>query len=496
MTRSNKALRNTSSSSHIATRSSRTLRPFRHINFISWLLPALVFFGLVTKTYAIDLPDFKGLVNQQGSAVVKVTVSATLSSENDPDSLPNFNEEDLPEFFQRFFEDLPDSPGAAPRPIPSAGFGSGFVLTEDGYVITNAHVVANAAGITVGLPDGREFDAEIVGTDDRTDVAVLKVKAKGLPVLELGDSDALKVGQWVLAIGSPFGFEYTATQGIVSALSRSLPSENYVPFIQTDVAVNPGNSGGPLFDLDGKVVGVNSQIFSRSGGYMGLSFAIPINVVRSVAFQLRDQGYVSRGWLGVVIQDINRPLAQSFGLDRPAGALIANVTDGSPAADAGLIVGDVILEFNGNVIGQSSDLPPLVGSTPVGDTVTVELLRNKERMSLDVTVRELLEPSNVSITESESETPLLGMTLVPLTDEQKQTLQVDNGVLIGAVADGSTAALAGIVKGDIVVSFNQVSVVTAMQLRKLVEGIEEGQTVAVLIQRQKKPVFIALTLPE
>jgi len=238
---------------------------------------------------AIDLPDFEGLVRDQGQAVVKVTVLSTQNPDSDSRSLPNFNEEELPEFFQRFFEELPDTPGGrAPGAVPSAGFGSGFVFTENGLVITNAHVIRNAKEISVGLPDGREFDASIVGTDDRTDVALLQLDASGLPVLELGDSDKLKVGQWVLAIGSPFGFEYTATQGIVSALSRSLPSENYVPFIQTDVAVNPGNSGGPLFDLEGKVIGVNSQIFSRSGGYMGLSFAIPVNVVRSVAGQLRD----------------------------------------------------------------------------------------------------------------------------------------------------------------------------------------------------------------
>jgi len=230
----------------------------------------ILFFGVATKSFAIDLPDFEGLVRDQGRAVVKVTVSATQTPENETGNLPNFNEDELPEFFQRFFEGLPDTPGASPRAVPTAGFGSGFVLSEDGYVVTNAHVIRNATAITLELPDGRQFDAEIVGTDERSDVALLKVDATGLPTLALGDSDSLKVGQWVLAIGSPFGFEYTATQGIVSALSRSLPTEeNYVPFIQTDVAVNPGNSGGPLFDLSGNVIGVNSQIFSRSGGYMG-----------------------------------------------------------------------------------------------------------------------------------------------------------------------------------------------------------------------------------
>ncbi len=496
MPRSVKARWNSAISSHIATRSARMKLSVSNINLSLVLLCGVLLFGLISKAQAIDLPDFEGLVRIQGSAVVKVTVSATQTSGSETDSLPNFNEDELPEFFRRFFEDLPDQRGAPPSATPSAGFGSGFVLTEDGYIVTNSHVIKNASAITVGLPDGREFDAEIIGSDERTDVAVLKVAASGLPVLELGDSDALKVGQWVLAIGSPFGFEYTATQGIVSALSRSLPSENYVPFIQTDVAVNPGNSGGPLFDLDGKVVGVNSQIFSRSGGFMGLSFAIPVNVVRSVVSQLRGQGYVSRGWLGVVIQDINRPLAESFGLDRPAGALIAEVTEGSPAADAGLIVGDVIVSFGSHAIDQSSDLPPLLGNTTVGEIVSVDLIRNKVRMTIDVTIRELVEDRDNPVDPEDSGEAVLGMTTVPLSDEQKRSLQVENGVLIGAVEDNSPAAVAGIVKGDVLVSFDQVSVVSASQFRKLVQETEKGKSVAVLVHRKQKPVFVALVLPE
>ena len=363
-------------------------------------------------------------------------------------------------------------------------------------VVTNAHVVRNATEITLGLPDGRQFDAEVVGSDDRSDVALLKVDATGLPTLKLGDSDSLKVGQWVLAIGSPFGFEYTATQGIVSALSRSLPTEeNYVPFIQTDVAVNPGNSGGPLFDLKGNVIGVNSQIFSRSGGYMGLSFAIPINVVQSVATQLRDQGYVSRGWLGVLIQDIDRSLAETFGLDRPAGALIAQVTDGSPAADAGLIVGDVIVSFDGNPISQSSDLPPLVGNTPVGEVTSLELIRNKERMTLEVVIRELMEDRSASGDPADTKQAVLGLTTIPLNAEQKAVLGVDNGLLIGEVVENGPAALAGIAKGDVLISFDQVSVTSNAQLKQLVEDAEKGKSIAVLIHRKKKPVFAALTIP-
>ncbi len=496
MTKSNQVSWKKALSSHIASASARIRTRFSLLNLSLRLVCTILFFSVTAKTYAIDLPDFEALVRDQGRAVVKVTVSATETPENETNSLPKFNEEELPEFFQRFFESLPDTPGAPPGAVPNAGFGSGFVLSEDGYVVTNAHVVRNATEITLGLPDGRQFDAEVVGSDDRSDVALLKVDATGLPTLKLGDSDSLKVGQWVLAIGSPFGFEYTATQGIVSALSRSLPTEeNYVPFIQTDVAVNPGNSGGPLFDLKGNVIGVNSQIFSRSGGYMGLSFAIPINVVQSVATQLRDQGYVSRGWLGVLIQDIDRSLAETFGLDRPAGALIAQVTDGSPAADAGLIVGDVIVSFDGNPISQSSDLPPLVGNTPVGEETSLELIRNKERMTLEVVIRELMEDRSASGDPADTKQAVLGLTTIPLNAEQKAVLGVDNGLLIGEVVENGPAALAGIAKGDVLISFDQVSVTSNAQLKQLVEDAEKGKSIAVLIHRKKKPVFAALTIP-
>ena len=275
--------------------------------------------------------------------MVKISVTTERKLTSAQPNTPQFDSEQVPEFFRRYFENLPQQP--SPRSHQGGGFGSGFVLSQDGFIVTNAHVVKDATEITVSLPDRRQFDATLIGSDVRTDLALLKVDATALPVLELGDSDDLNVGQWVLAIGSPFGFEYTATQGIVSALSRSLPDGNYVPFVQTDVAVNPGNSGGPLFDLDGKVVGVNSQIYSRSGGYMGLSFAIPVNVVKTVTEQLKNNGYVSRGWLGVSIQNLDKSLADSFGLDRPEGALVSKVTADSPAAKAGIQTGDVILGF-------------------------------------------------------------------------------------------------------------------------------------------------------
>jgi len=452
-------------SSHIAGSAAIIKRRIKPVDrrFLSFLIGFAALFS--EALFAIDLPDFKGLVAKKGQAVVKVTVTARKPSATGIGNLPNFNEEALPEFYRRFFEELPNLPRAPQRDSPSSGFGSGFILTDDGYVVTNAHVAKDAVEIQVALPDRREFDAVLVGIDERTDVALLKVEANGLPTLPLGDSDALKVGQWVLAIGSPFGFEYTATQGIVSALTRNLPNESYVPFIQTDVAVNPGNSGGPLFDLDGNVVGVNSQIYSRSGGYMGLSFAIPINIVESVVRQLREKGYVSRGWLGVTIQEVDVALAESFGMDKPEGALVAQVTEGSPAADAGIQAGDVILQFNSGVVARSADLPPLVGSTDVGETVDVRVLRNRREITIGVAIRELVE-------ERPETTPV----------------GVDNGVIVTEIESDSIAALSGIAKDDIVVSINQVSITSMAQFRRVVGSLQSGQTVAVLI-------FLAVPVP-
>ena len=485
-------------SSHIAARSAMVGEAVLRIGiFFFLLLLTTLIGGQSWAVQAIDLPDFEGLVEDKGKAVVKVTVTATHETSPELNNLPNFNEEELPEFFKKFFESLPDSPDIPRGNNPAAGFGSGFILSEDGYIVTNAHVVNNAAEITVGLPDRREFDAELVGSDKRTDVALLKVDETGLPTLSLGDSDKLKVGQWVLAIGSPFGFEYTATQGIVSALSRSLPNENYVPFIQTDVAVNPGNSGGPLFDLDGNVVGVNSQIYSRSGGYMGLSFAIPVNVVQSVVEQLKDQGFVSRGWLGVVIQDVNLDLAKSFGMDNPAGALIAQVNQGSPAADAGLKTGDVILSFNGETVGVSSDLPPLVGSIRPGNTVDVELLRSRKKLTLPVIIRELREnrPTENANEESSSKAKMLGLSLRSMTESEMAKGGVENGLLVTDVDSNGVAAAAGVAVGDVLVSYNNTTISALADLRELIEESDSGESVALLISRNKNPQFVALTLP-
>jgi len=450
---------------------------------------------------AFALPDFETLVKQHGQAVVKISVSAEQKRTTAGPGSPQFDREQLPEFFRRYFENMPQDevPGGSARPRSRPmGSGSGFILSSDGYIVTNAHVVDGGSEITVSLPDRRQFEATLVGADKRTDLALLKVNATGLPVLALGDSDSLNVGQWVLAIGSPFGFEYTATQGIVSALSRSLPDENYVPFIQTDVAVNPGNSGGPLFNTKGEVVGVNSQIFSRSGGYMGLSFAIPSNVVKTVVNQLRDTGYVSRGWLGVMIQGVDKTLADSFGLDRPQGALVARVTEDSPAYKAGIQAGDVILAFNGTAIARSSNLPPLVGATPIGEPVDVKVLRNREQLVIPVTIAELAEDRQVvaaaGALEQEDE-GRLGVSVSALSSEQLAEYGVKNGVLVNSVDPDGVAAVAGIIKGDVLVTFDHKPVGSVGQLASLVKNAESGWSVAVLLQRGDTPLFTALTMP-
>jgi len=446
---------------------------------------------------ALEVPDFEQLVENEGKAVVKVTVTGKTAS-----ATPQFNQRQLPPQLRRYFENMPEFQ-APPNQPPgngnrrSAGFGSGFIISEDGYIVTNAHVVNGASEINIALPDRREFIATLVGADERSDIALLKVDAKDLPTVTLGDSSDVNVGQWVLAIGTPFGFDYTATQGIVSAVSRSLPDENYVPFIQTDVAVNPGNSGGPLFDTGGQVVGVNSQIYSRSGGYMGLSFAIPVNVVKSVVDQLKQNGYVSRGWLGVLIQNVDLQLAESFGLDRPVGALVSKVTQNSPAQAAGLKAGDIILSFNGIEVSQSSALPPLVGLVPVGDNVSLRVLRESKRIEFDVTIAELAEDNRIIRSSIEnlddSDDSRLGVVVSELTEEQIQAIGID-GVLLQEVTAGSAAASAGLRGGDVLVQFNQVEVGSVEELTELVKNAPADKPIPVLVHRDNGPVFTALTL--
>lgn len=459
---------------------------------ILWL--ALVPIIAVTPSFADTLPDFSTLVEEQADTVVKISV--VTSVENSASSgFPGFSPDQIPEQFRRFFEQIPESPSPAPR--QGAGFGSGFIISEDGYIITNAHVVDGATDITVGLNDRREFPAELVGTDPASDIALLKLDTDDLPTVRIGDSDQLKVGEWVLAIGSPFGFEHTATQGIVSALARSLPDDTYVPFIQTDVAVNPGNSGGPLFNTDGEVVGVNSQIYSRSGGYQGLSFSIPINVAMSIADQLRETGYATRGWLGVAIQNIDQSLAESFGLDKPTGALVAQVTEGSPAQKAGVVSGDIILQFNGRDVEYSSALPPLVGAVTPGETVRMQVLRNGRKQTLEVTIDALDEgqPVRAAVASDPVGESRLGVEVSVVPGDIAEQMGIEHGVLVAELDPDGAAARAGIRVGDVILSLNREEIDSVRQLESVAEQAPADQAIPVLVQRELSPMFLALTLP-
>ncbi|MFK7852829.1 MAG: DegQ family serine endoprotease [Granulosicoccus sp.] len=465
-------------------------RIYRNTLFWLALLPILA----VTKSWAGTLPDFSGLVEAEGDAVVKISVLSQ-APQSASSGIPGFDPEQIPEQFRRFFEQLPQNP--SPQPRQGTGFGSGFIISEDGYVITNAHVVNNATEIRVGLQDQREYQATLIGSDRTTDIALLKLDASDLPVVRIGNSEELRVGEWVLAIGSPFGFEHTATQGIVSALARSLPDDTYVPFIQTDVAVNPGNSGGPLFNTDGEVVGVNSQIYSRSGGYQGLSFSIPINVAMSIADQLKDKGFATRGWLGVAIQNVDQALARSFGLDKPSGALIAQVTQDSPADKGGLTSGDIILKFNGKQVKYSSALPPLVGSVTPGSSVTVEVLRNGKTESLDIIIEPLDADQRVSavMPSNPVDESRLGVEVAEVPDEMKSELGIKNGVVVAKIATDGAAEVAGIREGDVIIAINRELVESVEQLESLVAKAPGNEAIPVLVQRNTSPMFLALTLP-
>ncbi|MBP9956224.1 DegQ family serine endoprotease [Geopseudomonas guangdongensis] len=450
-----------------------------------------------------QLPEFTELVEQVSPAVVNISTRQAIPTQATavpPQMLPDL--EGLPPIFREFFErSIPQLPqGQAPRQRQAQSLGSGFIISGDGYVLTNNHVVADADEIIVRLSDRSELEAKLVGADPRTDVALLKVEGKGLPAVKLGRSEVLKVGEWVLAIGSPFGFDHSVTAGIVSAKGRSLPNENYVPFIQTDVAINPGNSGGPLFNLDGEVVGINSQIFTRSGGFMGLSFAIPIDVAMNVAEQLKAGGKVNRGWLGVVIQEVNKDLAESFGLDKPAGALVAQVLENGPAAKGGLQVGDVILSMNGQPIVVSADLPHLVGTIKPGARVTLDIVRGGARKKLDLAVGALPEEGEALAGAAGQEGPArssnrLGVTVVDLSAEQQRALEVEGGALIREVQNGP-AALIGLRPGDVITHLNNESIDSARTFGKVAEALPKNRSVSMRVLRQGRASFITFKLSE
>lgn len=441
------------------------------------------------------LPDFTSIVEQSKNSVVNIstTTKAKRRSSENTAPMPELPEgSPFGELFEKFFN--PDDFGERRREGQSLG--SGFIISNDGYILTNHHVIDGADEVIVRLSNREEYVAKIVGSDKASDVAVLKVEADDLPVLEFGDSDDLKVGEWVLAIGSPFGFDHSVTAGIVSAKGRSLPSDNYVPFIQTDVAINPGNSGGPLFNLDGEVIGINSQIYSRTGGFMGLSFAIPIEMAVDVADQLKETGRVSRGWLGVLIQEVTRELAESFGMDNPHGALVAKVLDDSPAEDAGLQVGDVIVEFNGRKVMRSSSLPPLVGRSAVGKKANVTIIRNKNRTNIKVKIAEL--PTSITqaaYTPDEDEPKMssaLGMSVNPLSSADRKKLKINSGVQVIDVDETGAARDAGIQKGDIITMIDNQAVDSVETFEGIAEDLKPGKSVALLVQRRSGPVFLAI----
>lgn len=462
-----------------------------------------LFYGVLMFLLAIDasyaqLPDFTEMVKTNGDAVVNISTTQKAPDPQaagaDQQQMPEDMPPEMEEFFRRFFQ----GPGRGYSPRETNSLGSGFVISKDGYVLTNHHVVNNASEIVVKLKDRRELIAKLIGSDESTDVALLKVEAKDLPVVEVGSPEQLQVGEWVLAIGTPFGFDQSVTAGIVSAKGRSLPDGNYVPFIQTDVAINPGNSGGPLFNMQGKVVGINSQIYSRSGGYMGLSFAIPIDVAMNVVDQIKSKGKVSRGWLGVQIQDVTRQLAESFGMDRPHGALVSKVIPGGPAEKAGIQIGDIIVEFNGQVIETSGELPPRVGMTPIDEKAKVKIIRQGDKQDISVKIgllpAQAAASTNTPAAAPETAVNRLGLAVADLTAEQRQQSQVEkNGVLVQKVNKG-IAMDAGIQPGDIILRIQNNVVRDAAEFNSIVAKLPVEKSIALLVQRNGSPVFLAFKI--
>ncbi|SIS91798.1 DegQ family serine endoprotease [Neptunomonas antarctica] len=464
-----------------------------------FVIASVFLLATAVSSVKAELPNFKDLIKQAAPAVVNISTIQKISHP----SISGFdfkgpNGEEIPEIFRHFFRfpDQNQAPDAPPHKAPQS-LGSGFIISTDGYILTNHHVVKGADQVLVRLNDRRELEAVVVGSDERSDIALLKIDAQDLPVAKTGDSSKLEAGEWVLAIGSPFGFDHTVTAGIVSATGRALENETYVPFIQTDVAINPGNSGGPLFNLNGEVVGINSQIYTRSGGFMGLSFAIPIDVAMNVSKQLRSDGFVTRGWLGVVIQEVNKDLAESFGLDKPAGALVAKVLAESPAEEAGLHEGDIIIKFDGQPIILSSDLPHQVGRVLPGSNVKLDVIRNGTEKKVWVNIGTLSDGDQPVKTSKralpEPENNRLNIMISELTSQQRDKWNLHNGVVIHKVSPGA-GANAGLVSGDVITMLNGKRIETVKQFAEIVDNLPPGRAVPMRIVRRGSPLFIPLKL--
>ncbi len=460
------------------------------------LLWLILLLPLGAYAQARELPDFTDLVEKAGPAVVNISTAQTARAHPQVPQMPDLDENDpFFEFFRRF---MPPDSGQSPHEFSTRSLGSGFIISADGYILTNAHVVDGADEITVRLTDKREFKAKVIGADKRTDVALIRIDAAGLPVVKLGDPNKLRVGEWVLAIGSPFGFDNTVTAGIVSGKARSLPQENLVPFIQTDAAVNPGNSGGPLFNLRGEVVGMNSQIYSRTGGYMGLSFAIPIDIALDVQNQLRGTGHVSRGRIGVVIQEVTKELADSFGLAKPQGALVNAVEKGGPADKAGVEVSDIITKFDGKNVGSSNELPRIVGATRPGSKVGMQVWRKGASKELTVTVAEI-PADKLAGREGKRAKPVeaaanrLGLVLSELSDQQRKELNIASGVVVDDVRGQSRADIR---KGDIILALihkgSNTEAKSVAQFNKALNAIDKTVTVTLHVRRGENQSFITI----
>lgn len=456
---------------------------------------------LLNQGALAQLPDFTEMVKTNGATVVNISTTQKAHQETEenikePPPLPEGIPPEMEEFFRHFYNN-PDGGGSDDfDPGDTQSLGSGFIISADGYVLTNHHVVKDADEIVVKFSDRRELVAKLIGSDARTDVALLKVAATNLPVVTIGSPNELQVGEWVLAIGSPFGFEQSVTAGIVSAKGRSLPGGNYVPFIQTDVAINPGNSGGPLFNMDGKVVGINSQIYSRTGGFMGLSFAIPMDVVMNVVDQIKAHGKAAHGWLGVQIQDVTRELAESFGMKKPQGALVSKIMPDSPAARVGLQIGDIITEFNGQAIEKSGDLPPMVGMTAINEQATLKIIRQGETKMISFKIGLLPEQAEKRAEAKVDSKPAnkLGIKVSDLTAEQRESLQIpSSGVLVQEVGKGP-AKNAGIQRGDVILRIQNDVIHNVADFDKTTQNLSVGKSVAVLIQRRGNPAFLALKI--